>query len=52
MYTQSLVLNACTANNKCLEVTGCGHMRLAAIVDYSSLVLYERYTPDKKAQIY
>ena len=43
-------LNVCTANNKCPEVTGCGYVRLATTVDYSSPVLYERCTPEKKAQ--
>ena len=31
---------------------GCGQMRLAATVDYSSKVLCERCTLEKKAQIY
>ena len=28
------MLNACTANNKCPEVTGCGHIKAAATVEY------------------
>ena len=43
---------AWTVNNKCPEVKGCGYMRLAASNNYNSLVLYERCTPEKKAQIY
>ena len=31
-------------------VTGCGHMGLASTVEYTSSVLYERCTPEKKAQ--
>ena len=34
--------------NKHLEVTGCGHVRSAATVDYSSWVLYERCAPEKR----
>ena len=36
---------------KCMIVTGCGHTNLAATVNYSSQVLYEGCTPEKKAQI-
>ena len=32
------MLNACTANNKCPEVTGCGHTRLVATADYTQLI--------------
>ena len=42
------MMNACTVNDKCPEVTGCDHVRLAATVDYSSYVLYGRCTPEKK----
>ena len=38
--------------NKYPVVTECGHTRLAATVEYSSLILYEGCTPDKEAQIY
>ena len=27
-------------------MTGCGHVKLAATVDYSTLVLYNRCTPE------
>ena len=50
---RSPVLNACTANSfMCSVVAGCGHMRLVTAVDYSSQVLYEWCTPEKKAQIH
>ena len=35
-YKQSPGLSVFISNNKCHEVTGCGHVRLAATVDYSS----------------
>ena len=30
--------------------TGCSHMKLTTIVDYRSLVLYERCTLEKKSE--
>ena len=39
-------------SHKCPVVTGCDHLRSAATVDYSSQVLYEGCTSEKKAQIY
>ena len=40
------VMSDCTANShKRPVVTGCGYLRLAATVDYSS---YEGCTPEKK----
>ena len=35
----------------CCEVIGCGHARLASIVNYSSEVLQEECIPEKKAQM-
>ena len=33
------VFESCTVNNKCLEVRGCGHVTLAAAVDYNLNIL-------------
>ena len=34
------MLNACTANNKCPEVTRCGHANVAATVEYGRKLKY------------
>ena len=45
--------NVCTANNKCLQVKGYGHMILVATIDYKSRALYEKCKAEKKPmQIY
>ena len=47
------MLSAYTANSfMCSVVAGCGYMRLVTTVDYSLQVLYERCTPENKAQIH